>query len=163
MKSIAHAALAGALAALCTAAAAAATLNHTDRSYLTSAMQSQLGRYAIASLAEKNGTAPVKAYAKTMAAEAAAETRTLDAIAKQQGIPPAKHPGMEDSYHYSQLSGLHGAAFDRQFVMDTTISDDLLKSTDRREAAHGSDPRLKAFARHRLNAIAAETKKLAKL
>lgn len=162
MKSFSHAALAVALAALCTVCASAA-ISKTDSAYLKTAMQSQLGRYAIATLAETHGTSAVKGYAKAMAVKAAADTRELDAIAKQNGVAPAKGPGIEDSYHYSQLSGLHGSTFDREFVMDMRISDDLLQTSDKREISHGSDARLKAFARRRLTAIASEQKKLAKL
>ncbi len=143
--------------------AAQAALSSSDAAYLTSAMQSQLGRYALAVLAQKNGTSHIRPLAKSIAAEASAETRTLDAIAKRNGIAPPRHPGVRFNYHYSNLSTLHGSAFDRRFVQDLRIDDQIVSGNDQHQIRNGSDAQLRAFAKHRHNALQQEIGALAKL
>ncbi len=82
---------------------AIAALSNRDAGYLRAEMQNQLGRYALATLAEKHASSvQLKQLARSMAAEATAHTRALDKIAKKNGIPVAAHPSVRSSYHYSQ-------------------------------------------------------------
>lgn len=138
-------------------ALSAAALSKTDAAYLAAAMQRQLGRYAIATLGEKRAAVPaLRTLAHRMAVESSAQTRVLDAIARSSGIALPKKPTLRDTYHYAQLAGLHGAAFDRAFVREVRIDDAITIYADRNEERHGSDPRLRAFARRRLTALEAE-------
>lgn len=147
--------------AVCFPLCANAALSDNDASYLKTEMQSQLGRYANASLAESHASsASVKALAKSIAAQAGAATRELDAIAKRNGIPAAKHPGTRDSYHYSQLNGLHGKDFDRRFVLDMKIDDEMMSSRDQTAAKQLHDAALRHFAQHHQAALRNELKRL---
>ncbi len=141
--------------------AASAALSSVDREYLTSAMQTQLGRYALATLAEKQaGSARVKQLAKSIAGEATRQTRALDALAKKHGVPVATHSSVRDRYHYSRLIGVHGTAFDRRFVQELLVDDQIASSNERSQMRHGQDSELRAFAAHRYRALANELRML---
>jgi putative membrane protein len=155
MKSI----VAAVMIAVCLPLSALAALNSNDSNYLQTEMQSQLGRYAIASLAQKNAaSSSVKNLAKTIALQSAAATRDLDAIAKRNGIPPATHPSVRDSFHYSELSAMHGKAFDQSFLMDVKIDDEMMQSRDQTAAKQAQDPALRAFAQRHGATLAKELK-----
>lgn len=141
--------------------ATAASLSKNDASYLKTAMQVQLGRFALASLAVKQGSSPkVKALAKTIAAQASAETRRLDALAASYGIPPAKKPTTRASYHYSELSSLHGSDFDSTFVQQLSIDDQIAASNDQQQSKSADDATLRAFAKHHYESLQKEIDKL---
>jgi putative membrane protein len=164
MKSLVAIVLTAALALASAAGTRAASLDPADASYLHSAMQAQLGRYALATLAQKQGSsAKVKQLAKQIAKQAGADTQTLDAIAKQNGIAPEKHPGVRDSYHYSQLSSLHGAEFDSRFVTELKIDDDIGSGNDKTQAQSGKNPALRAFAKRHGAMLASEMKTLSSM
>ena len=155
---------AAAIGSLTLVPAQASSLSKTDANYLTAAMQLQLGRYALASLAVKNaGSSKLKAFAKSMQSDASAQTRALDAIAKQDGVPAAKQPDVRASYHYSQLSGLHGSQFDSRFVQDLQIGDSLASERHSSEAQSGQDAKLKAYAHKRVQALKNEESRLGSL
>lgn len=145
--------LMAALLLLAAAPALAASLSKGDAAYLSTAMQVQLGRYALATLAQQHGSGAVKTLAHSIAAQASADTRTLDALAKQYGVPVAKAPTLRDNYHYSQLNGLSGADLNRRFVMDLQIDDQLRLSAERQQMQSGSNGALKAFAKRRYAAL----------
>lgn len=128
---------------------AIAALSNRDAGYLRAEMQNQLGRYALATLAEKRAsTAQLKQLAASMATEATAHTRALDKIAKRNGIPVPAHPSVRSSYHYSQLAGLQGKAFDRRFVQLLGVDDRIARSNEQAEMSGGSDAALRALAEH---------------
>lgn len=155
---------AAALSSLALLPAQASGLSKDDASYLTAAMQLQLGRYALASLAVKNaGSSQLKAFAKSMQSDAGAQTRTLDAMAKHYGVPVAKQPDVRASFHYSQLSGLHGRQFDRRFVQDLQIGDSIASERHAAEAKNGQDAKVKAYAQKRAQALKSEENKLSSL
>lgn len=143
---------------------ALAALSKTDSNYLTSAMQSQLGRYALASLAQKNASsASVKHLAASIAAQAAAATRKLDAIAKANGVPVAKGPSVRDSFHYSELSGQHGSSFDRSYVRELKIDDQITLSNDKSAMRTLHDSALRAFAGQRRGKLTKELSRLSSI
>lgn len=146
-----------------TIVAAVISLSSSDRSYLTNAMQAELGRYALAASAQKRGDASVKAFGKTLAVNSAARTSALDALARASGVPIPKKPLVRDSFHYAQLSGMHGSRFDRVFIMDMRIDDEMLLSREQSEARHGNNARLKALASKRAAALRAEIAELGRL
>jgi hypothetical protein len=140
--------------------AAAASLSQQDAAYLTAAMQAQLGRYALATYAAKNGSGSVQSYARSVAKEASANTRTLDAMAKNDGVPIPKGPSTLDDYHYSQLQGLHGSELNRRFVDDLRVDDGMEQGQVKTEIASGQDAALKAYAKRRAAAMQRETAQL---
>jgi len=143
---------------------AQAALSNDDTTYLTSAIQSQLGRYALASLAQKNSdSSRVKSLAKTIATQATAGNRQLTSLAKANGVAVPTSPSVRFNYHYSELTGLHGKAFDREFVQDLSTDDQLAQGNDQTEMHNGSDPRLKDFAKKRYSSLQKELQSLGKI
>jgi putative membrane protein len=143
---------------------AGAALSNGDSTYLTSAMQAQLGRYALATLAVHNASASsIKSLARSIAMDAGAQTQKLDAIAKQNGVPVATQPSVRDSFHYSQLSGLHGAAFDRQFVQALQVDDQFAASNAQSEMSGLQDSRLRSYAKRQYETLQRELKTLSKM
>lgn len=160
MKLVSATVMIAAMLPLC----ANAALSQNDSSYLTSAMQTQLGRYALASLAQSHASSSaVKDLAKSIATQAGNETRTLDAIATKNGVPVAKSPSVRDSYHYSQLNGLHGKAFDQQFLQELNVDDQIVSSSDQSAMKDVKDSSLHAFAQHRYSELKNELGKLKKI
>lgn len=144
--------------------AANAALSGDDTSYLTSAIQSQLGRYALASLADKNGaSAQVKSLAKTITTESTSTNHQLTSIAKANGVSAPTSPSLRDNYHYSSLSGLHGKAFDQEFLQDLRTDDQLAAGNDQSEMQSANDPRLKKFAKARYGTLQKELQTLNKI
>lgn len=155
---------AAALSSLALLPAQASGLSKDDASYLTTTMQTQLGRYALATLAVKNAHSPkIKAFAKALASDASAQTMRLDAMAKHYGVPVTKHPDVRASYHYSQLSDLHGSQFDRRFIQDLQIGDSVSAEQQSAEARNGSDAALKKYAQQRLQLLNREQSHLGSL
>jgi Domain of unknown function (DUF4142) len=148
---------------LSVATAFAAGLNAGDTSYLTSAMQVQLGRYALATVAAQHGTGAVKSFAHSVAVQSSADSRTLDALAKRYGVPPAKGPLLRDSYHYGQLRNLKGDALNGRFVMDLRIDDELRMSAEKHQMESGSNAALRAFAKRRYASLQHELNALSHL
>jgi Domain of unknown function (DUF4142) len=144
--------------------AAATPLAPVDSGYLTRAMQSQLGRYALASVAEKNGaTASLKAFAHAASTKATMNTRTLDALAKRHGVAVESQPGVRDRFHYARLMGVHGTDFDRSFVQQVRIDDAIMMSDDKAEMREGRDTQVRTFAKKRYAQLQNELAVLGKL
>lgn len=152
------------LLSACLATPALAALSSNDSTYLTGAMQAQLGRYAMAELEVKGGSnASLKQLAQDIVTTSTVQTRVLDAIAKKNGVPIPTHPNVRDSYHYSQLMGLHGGALDQRFVQELKIDDAMIQNNDQSQAQSGQDPALRSFAKKRNVALQNEMNKLSKI
>jgi putative membrane protein len=164
MKSTSAIALTTALLMLFTLPAAASSLSQSDESYLNSEMQTALGRYALASLAQKQASSPnVKQLAQNIQTQSSTESQHLEKIAKQYGVSPPKSPSVRDSYHYSQLTGLHGKAFDQQFVQELTVDDDIVSGNNQSEAQSGQNPQLKAIAKQQYATLQHEKQALSQI
>lgn len=131
------------------APAAAASLENRDADYLKTAMQIQLGRYALASYEAKHGSGAVKKFAAGLALHAAHDSRMLDGLAKQYGVTPEKGLLIQDKYHYSQIQGLQGSVLDKRFVRELRISDRINQDTEKQEIREGRSDKLKAYAKNR--------------
>lgn len=161
-----HSAAASALAlalAIAPLSGQAAALSQNDSTYLQTAIQTQLGRYAIASLGQsKASAAPLKSVATRMFAQAAGDNKLLAGIAKQNGVAPPTKPTMIATYHYSTISGLSGKAFNSQFAQAVLIDDKQALDESKQEAANGSNPQLKVYAKKRVDALQSEIKTVQK-
>jgi Domain of unknown function (DUF4142) len=136
--------------------AAAASLSNTDAEYLTTAIQIQAGRYAMASYEQQHGTGAVKSFAASVVVQSASDSRTLEKLAKQYGITPNKGLLIQDKYHYSQIASLSGSALDKSFARELRISDQINQDTYRTEMRQGQNSTLKAHAKQRYAALQQE-------
>jgi hypothetical protein len=133
--------------------AAAASLNSTDTDFLTTAIQIQAGRYAMASYEKQHGTGAVKSFAATVVVQAAHDLNMLQTLAKQSGVTAPKGLLVQDNYHYSQLVGLSGSALNKSFVRELRISDQVNVDTYGSEIKQGQHQTLKTYAKQRYAAI----------
>ena len=145
---------------LVTLPAKAASLSSSDSDYLTTAMQVQLGRYALATLVEKGGSGAAKMLAHSIATQSSASLRELDLLAKKEGVTPPKTPDSRSMYHYSELSNMHGTSLDQGFAQDLKIEDEMGQSIDQTEMQSGQSADLKAFAKQRYQATQQELSQL---
>lgn len=137
-------------------ALASAPLNPDDSSYLTGALQTQLGRYALATYEVQHGSGSAKTLAQSIATQSSGDLRTLTTLAKQNNVDVPKGPAVRDSYHYSQMSGMKGKALDQEFLQDMQIDDQMRISTDQDEMQSGANDTLKTYAKHRYTALQTE-------
>ncbi|HEY8314892.1 MAG TPA: DUF4142 domain-containing protein [Candidatus Baltobacteraceae bacterium] len=141
----------------------AASLSQDDAAYLQTAIQTQLGRYAIGSLAQNRATNDsLKTMAKKMATQSNSDTKILSQIAKQSGVNPPSKPTLTATYHYSNISSLKGADFNKQFAKSVLIDDQEALDASQQEAKSGSDPQLKAYAQKRESDLQNEIKTIQK-
>jgi Domain of unknown function (DUF4142) len=133
--------------------AQAASLNSTDAEFLSTAIQIQAGRYAMASYEQQHGTGSVKSFATAVTSQAARDLNMLQQLAKQSGVTPPKGPLVQDNYHYSQLVGLSGSALDKSFAREFRISDQINADTYHSEMGDGQDSTLKTYANQRYVAV----------
>ena len=140
--------------------AKAASLSSSDSDYLTSAMQVQLGRYALATLVEKSGSGAAKTLAHSIATQSSTSLRQLDSLAKKFGVTPPKTPDSRSMYHYSELSSMQGTSLNQGFAQDLKIDDEMVSDTDQTEMQQGQSADLKTFAKQRHEELQQELSQL---
>lgn len=155
--------LTAAVIALMCVPASAASLNTQDSEFLTTAMQIQAGRYALASYAQQHGSGKVKAFAASIVTQGTADSRMLTGLAKRYGVTPTSKLLIQDQYHYGQLQGLSGSALDKSFVRELRISDQINVDTYKEQTRKGSDATLKTYAKQRYAALQHEITALKKM
>jgi putative membrane protein len=139
------------------ALARAASLSAADAAYLRTAIQTQLGRYAIGSIgAHKATTGALRAVGQAMAADANADNRALRQVAKANGVAPPTKPTLVARYHYSQISSESGRTFDRSFVRAVVIDDREALDANMHEVKSGRNPQLQSIAKKNIHALKSE-------
>lgn len=133
--------------------AAAASLNSTDAEFLSTAIQIQAGRYAMATYEQQHGTGSVKSFASGVASQSTRDLNMLQKLAKESGVTAPNGPLVQDNYHYSQLVGLSGSALDKSFAREFRISDQVNADTYHSEIGDGQNAALKAYAKQRYLAV----------
>ena len=166
MNYMSRAAIVSALA-MCLAAAPpvanAASLSKADSTYLQSAIQTNLGRYAIGSLGQNKATTDsLKTIAKSMATDSNSESKTLTEIAKSAGVEAPTKPTLTQTYHYSNISDAKGKDFDQAFAQAVLIDDQEALDTNQQEVQSGTDPQLKAIAKKNIDVLQTEIKTVQK-
>jgi hypothetical protein len=136
--------------------AAAASLSSSDSEFLSTAIQIQAGRYAMASYEQQHGTGAAKRFATSVVSQALHDLRMLRKLAKQHGVTPPAGPLIQDKYHYSQLAGLSGSELDKRFAREFRISDQINAETYRDQMQHGENDTLKVYAKRRYEAVQRE-------
>ncbi|MGZ3507476.1 MAG: DUF4142 domain-containing protein [Vulcanimicrobiaceae bacterium] len=153
--------------AMCLAAAPpaanAASLSKADTTYLQSAIQTDLGRYAMGSLGQNKATTdPLKTIAKDMTTESNTQSKTLTDIAKNAGVEPPTKPTLTQTYHYSNISDAKGKDFDQAFAQAVLIDDQEALDANQQEVQAGTDPQLKAIAKKNIDVLQSEIKTVQK-
>jgi putative membrane protein len=145
------------------AIAGAASLSKADTTFLQTAIQTDLGRYAMGSLAEKKATNDsLKTIGKDMAAQSNTDSKTLTKIAKSADVEAPNKPTLTQTYHYSNISGASGKDFDQAFAQAVLIDDQEALDASQQEVQSGTDPQLKAIAKKNIGALQSEIKTVQK-
>ena len=103
--------------ALLFAGAVALADNNPDQTFITTAIQINLAEIQVGQLAEEKASSDAaKAYGKQLVDDHTASNQKATALATAAGVTPPTEPSDADKALYQKLSGLSGAAFDRQFA-----------------------------------------------
>lgn len=150
--------------ALATSMPAWSAVNSDDASFVQTAQHDALGQYALASLARGKAQSPA---AKTLAVQIATNaTQANDFIreyAKTHAVTLDNQPSTRADNQYSNISSDKGPQFDKEFGNAIYIDSNISLDAYQDEAAHGSDPALRAFAKKQLAAYAQFSKTAQKL
>ncbi|HTU83806.1 MAG TPA: DUF4142 domain-containing protein [Candidatus Acidoferrales bacterium] len=132
-------------------APAFAALSSDDASFVQSADHEALGEYALAALARGKAESPA---AKSLATEVATDsTQASDFIrtfAKTNDVAIDDKPSLRADTQYGEIQSDTGSSFDRGFARSLRIDATIAESDYQDEAAHGSNPQLRSFAKHEL-------------
>lgn len=140
--------------ALATSVPAWSAVSSDDASFVQSAQHDALGQYALASLARGKAANPTaKALADQIAANAKAANDFITTYAKTHAVPIDNQPSTRADNQYSNMSSDKGPQFDKEFANAIYIDANISLDTYQDEAAHGSDPALRAFAKKQLAAL----------
>jgi putative membrane protein len=147
-SSIAAGLLAVGVAALGTLAIAQTANRMTaDSTFATKAAQGGMAEVKLGNLAQQKASSPdVKNFGQTMVADHTKANDELKQIATNKGITLPTGLDAKDQATYDRLSKLSGAEFDRAYMRDMVSDHKTDVSEFKREADHGADADLKAFA-----------------
>lgn len=129
-----------------------------DGDFIQSAMRREIGAYALATLAQRKATGPVRAFAAKLGDDAGAAVNALRSLAKEAGVSAPEVPALNESAQYDALGATSGGAFDRSLAHDVMIDANIALDTFSDEAAHGNDPRLRKFAAAQIPTLRAEVR-----
>ena len=136
------------------AAPVRAAVSSTDASFVQDAQTNALGNYALASVARGKTLSPqAKSLAQQVAADAARTTDFIRTYAKSHGVSLDNKPSIQADSQYGNISSDKGSSVDRDFAQAIYIDSNIALDTYRDEAAHGSDPALRNFAKQQVSAL----------
>ena len=136
------------LAVLCAAPIVwAASMNQADQQFLAMAAKSDMTEAHEGQMAENQAVrTDVRAMAKALVQDHTQSYEELTELATKAGvsIPKGINAGKDPAIR--QLVRLKGANFDRQFAREEIAAHRHAIAVFEREAAHGQDPAVKAYA-----------------
>jgi putative membrane protein len=118
-----------------------------DKTFLTKAAEGGMAEVELGKLAQQRAASDaVKKFAKRMVDDHSKANEELKTIAVNKGVTLPAGLNAKDQATMDRLSKLNGPEFDRAY-MDDMVRDHRTDVAEfRREADHGSDPDVKAFA-----------------
>lgn len=136
------------------AIAFAGSLSSADKQFLITAAKANMTEAHEGQMAEAHASAEnVKEFGKTLDQDHTQAYQELAALAAKEGvsIPNGIDTGKDATV--KQLSHLEGASFDRAFANDEIAAHRQAIALFKREAAHGADPDVKAYAAKMIPAL----------
>lgn len=150
--------------ALAASVPAWSAVNSDDASFVQTAQHDALGQYALASLARGRASNPsAKALADQVVTNATAANDFIKSYAKTHDVSLDNQPSTRADNQYSNISSDKGSQFDKEFANAIYIDANISLDSYQDEAAHGSDPALRAFAKKQLAAYQQFSKTAQKL
>jgi putative membrane protein len=148
------------LAVLALVAAASAQPNNTDpnmptgKAFIRQVAEINLAEVELGKLAQQRGrNAAVKQFGKTMVSDHSAAEKALQELASAQGVTLPSEPPKGASELHAQLSRLHGARFDRDYIGHMLQGHKGAIVMVENEILHGQDAAIQAFAKKVLPTI----------
>lgn len=118
-----------------------------DRKFMDKAAQGGMAEVELGQLAEQNGqSSQVKAFGKRMVDDHSKANDQLKQLAEQKGVALPTGLDAKDQATKTELSKLHGAAFDKAYMKDMVMDHkkDIAEFEHASKTAH--DPALKSWA-----------------
>lgn len=123
------------------------TLSTSDAYFIDQAARAGMAEVQEGQLAEKQARrANVRSFATTMVKDHGWINERLTMLAENKKITPPTAPNEVQTQMVSSLQGLHGSAFDRQYLDQQATMHQSAVNLYRTEAAQGTDPDVKSFA-----------------
>ena len=122
-------------------------LSSADKSFMNKAADYDMIETNVGQMAESRAAkTDVRDFAKTLADDHSRAYGELLQLANTEGDKVPRGIDIRRDRAAAQLSHLTGARFDRAFLSDEIASHEKAIAAFRREAAHGSNPEVKAMA-----------------
>jgi putative membrane protein len=138
---------AGLIAALGAGMAAAGSLSSADRQFMVTAAKANMTEAHEAQLCETQANrADLKAFAKTLDQDHTTAYQQLTELAVKTGVSIPKGIDISKDQGYEHLTHLKGDRFDREFAGHEITAHRHAIAEFRREADHGTDADVKAYA-----------------
>jgi len=127
--------------------ATAAPLSNPDKQFLITAARTDMIEAHEGQMAENQANrADVKDFGKTLVQDHTQDYGQLTALANKTGITIPKGIDAARTPDIQPLMHLNGAGFDRAFTRDEIAAHKRALAAFKREAEHGQDPDVKAYA-----------------
>jgi putative membrane protein len=136
------------------AMAQAASLSNTDKQFMTMAATANMTEAHLGQMAESQAAnANLKTFGQTLVQDHTRAYEELHALSNKTGenIPKGIDTGKDASIQ--QLRKLKGAGFDKRFVQHEIQDHQRVLAAFKREAEHGQNPDVKAYAQKLLPTI----------
>ena len=125
----------------------AASLSSADRQFMVMAAKTDMLEAHEGQMAENQANqSDVKDLGRTLVQDHTDSYQHLTALAAKTGVSIPKGIDVAKDRSVEQLARLKGARFDHQFAQDEIADHRQALAAFRREAAHGSDTDVKAYA-----------------
>lgn len=122
-------------------------LTNPDSTFVTKAAQGGMAEVKLGQLATQNAQSPdVKAFGERMVTDHTKANDQLKSVASSKGVTLPTDLDAKDQATYDRLSKLHGAEFDRAYMLDMVRDHKADISEFQKEANSGTDPEVKKFA-----------------
>ncbi|MBZ5585685.1 MAG: DUF4142 domain-containing protein [Acidobacteriia bacterium] len=118
-----------------------------DSNFITKAAQGGMAEVELGQLATTHASnQSVKDFGQKMVDDHSKANEELKSIAAKEGVTLPTTVSAKDQATRDRLSKLNGAEFDRAYMADMVKDHRMDVAEFRREADHGTDPDVKAFA-----------------
>src|SRR5690349_7102569 len=132
------------------APAATATLDREDQQFVKEAVAGGLAEVGLSKLAQKSGNLEVKKFADRMVQDHSKANQELVSVTSSLGVDIPKKPDAEHQRLLQKLTGLHGKAFDEEYMIAMVEDHNRTVTLFQSEERIGQDPELKQFAKKTL-------------
>jgi putative membrane protein len=129
------------------------SLSQQDKTFIKNAAEGGMAEVELSKIAEKSQNPQVKQFAERMVRDHTAANTELTGIVTGLGIDMPNRLDTEHQRIRDQLAGMHGTAFDQQYMHVMVDDHDQAVKLFREEDAAGRDPELKQFAQKTLPII----------